>query len=154
GSPLFGSGTRLSGGGQRDSVSESAATRKSRGSSRVAPSKPLAPSLPLRFRMGASLFQDLRRALRTLAKSPGFTAAAIAVLALGIGANTAIFSVVNGVLLRRLPYPDPGRLVRIWHTPPQSGFPGMRTFAVAPANFLDWQSQSRSFDGMAIIRNT
>jgi predicted permease len=104
--------------------------------------------------MGSTLFQDLRRALRTLAKSPGFTAAVVAVLALGIGANTAIFSVVNGVLLQRLPYPDPGRLVRVWHTPPQSGFPGLRTFAVSPANFLDWQSQSRSFEGMAIIRFT
>ena len=101
--------------------------------------------------MGRFFVQDLRRGFRNLAKSPGFSAAAIVVLALGIGANTAIFSVVNGVLLQPLPYPDPGRLVRIWHTPPQSGFPGLRTFAVSPANFLDWEGQSQSFEKMAII---
>jgi len=100
------------------------------------------------------LLQDLRRAARVLVKSPGFSAAAVVVLALGIGANTAIFSVVKGVLLQSLPYPDPGRLMRIWHTPPQSGFPGRRTFAVSPANYLDWERQSRSFEAMALIRFT
>ena len=102
--------------------------------------------------MGRFLAQDLRRGFRNLAKSPGFAAAAIVVLALGIGANTAIFSVVNGVLLEPLPYPDPGRLVRVWHTPPQSSFPGLRTFGVSPANYLDWEREARSFEHMALFR--
>jgi predicted permease len=83
-------------------------------------------------------------------KSPGFAVVAILVLALGIGANTAIFSVVNGVLLRPLPFAEPDRLVRIWHTPPAKNFPGISRFSVSAANFVDWKNQSHSFDGMAM----
>ena len=86
-----------------------------------------------------TLFQNLRYTIRTLRKSPGFTAVAVVTLALGIGANTAIFSVVNSVLLRPLPYKDDGRLVVILnngHNP------------VAPANFIDWRSQNQSFSEM------
>jgi predicted permease len=86
-----------------------------------------------------TLLQNLRYTIRTLRKSPGFTAVAVVTLALGIGANTAIFSVVNSVLLRPLPYKDDGRLVVILnngHNP------------VAPANFIDWRSQSQSFSQM------
>ncbi|HEY6183604.1 MAG TPA: ABC transporter permease [Terriglobales bacterium] len=97
-----------------------------------------------------SLIQDIRFGSRMLLKAPGFTAVAVIVLALGIGANTAIFSVVNAVLLRPLPYPQPDRLVQIWHTPPQSSFPGITRFSVSPANYLDWANQSRSFEQMAI----
>jgi len=86
-----------------------------------------------------TLLQNLRYTIRKLRKSPGFTAVAVVTLALGIGANTAIFSVVNSVLLRPLPYKDDGRLVVILsngHNP------------VAPANFIDWRSQSQSFSQM------
>jgi putative ABC transport system permease protein len=99
-----------------------------------------------------TLVRDLRYGVRTLRRSPGFLLAAILILGLGVGMNSALFTVVNAVILRPLPFADAERIVRLWHTPPQSTFPGMRTFSLSPANFLDWQAQSHSFEALAIYR--
>jgi putative ABC transport system permease protein len=95
---------------------------------------------------------DVRHALRVFVRAPSFALAVVGVLALGIGANTAIFSIVNAVLLRPLPFDEPERLIRLYHTPPQTTFPGMATFSLSPANFLDWQRDGQSFDAMAAYR--
>src|SRR5271165_2471181 len=92
--------------------------------------------------------KDLRYSLRTLLKTPGFTIVALLVLALGIGANTAIFSVVNSVVLRPLPYPNADRLALIWETDLKDGI--QREGPSAP-NFLDWQEQSQSFEEMGLL---
>src|SRR6476620_2591793 len=99
-----------------------------------------------------TLVADLRYALRVLLRVPSLSLAVVAVLALGIGANTAIFSIVNTVLLRPLPFEDPDRLVRLFHEPPQNAFPGIHRFSVSPANFYDWKREAHVFDSMAIYR--
>jgi putative ABC transport system permease protein len=96
-----------------------------------------------------TLWQDLRYGARMLLKNPGFTLIAVITLALGIGANTAIFSVVNGVLLRPLPYADPDRLVQVWETRPREGD---YEFSASPPNFVDWRNQSQSYEQMAAYR--
>ncbi|MBI3665164.1 MAG: ABC transporter permease, partial [Acidobacteria bacterium] len=94
----------------------------------------------------AALLQDLRYALRLLAKNPGFTAVVALALGLGIGANTAIFSVVNTVLLRPLPFRDPEGLVMLWGKLPQQGLERMPS---SPADIADWRKESRSFESIA-----
>src|SRR5215212_956613 len=91
------------------------------------------------------MMADIRYAIRQLVYSPGFAATAILTLALGIGACTAIFSVVNGVLLRPLDYPHPEQVVAIRETM----VPQFPEFAVSPPNFADWQKQAKSFAYMA-----
>ena len=95
----------------------------------------------------SGLLQDLRYALRQLRKSPGFTAVAVITLALGIGANTAVFSVVDQVLLHPLPYPDSDRIVKVSQT-----FEGISTGDASPANYLDWVAQNQVFSQMAASR--
>jgi predicted permease len=96
-----------------------------------------------------NLFSDLKLGFRILLRNPGFSVTAILLLALGIGANTSIFSLVNAVLLRPLPYQDSSRIMQIWHVPPAKSFPGMSFFSVSPANYLDWRSMNHSFEDMA-----
>ena len=95
------------------------------------------------------VLQDLRYAVRQLRKSPAFTAVAVITLALGIGVNTAIFSVVNGVLLSSLPFPNASRIVSMFQDKPN--FP---KGSISYPNFLDWQRDNHSFEAMAAYRWT
>lgn len=95
----------------------------------------------------SDLLQDLKFGIRTLAQSRGFTTVALATLAIGIGGNTAIFSFVNGVLLKPLPYPDTDRIVRVMEKPPGGG-----TNGIATLNFLDWQRDNTVFEHLSAQR--
>ena len=90
------------------------------------------------------LWQDVRYALRTLGKTPGFTAVAVLTLALGIGVNTSMFSVIHATILGGLPYPDESRLVRVFRTSPQS-----QSWPHSVPNVLDYQAKNRVFENMA-----
>src|SRR5256885_8724495 len=110
--------------------------------------KLVAPGAQSKINLFGDLTHDIRYALRVLAKSPAFTTIAVIALALGIGANSAIFSVVNAVLLRPLPFKHPEQLVMVWENAAHLGFPRNTP---SPANFLDWQKQAQSFAGMAAM---
>ena len=99
-----------------------------------------------------SLLADVRYAVRVLVRTPAFALPVVVVLALGIGANTAIFSILNAVLLRPLPFQGQERIVRLFHVPPAATFPGIKRFSLSPANFYDWQRDARSFESMALYR--
>src|SRR5213082_3383368 len=107
---------------------------------------PVAMGTQAKSNVIGDLGQDLRYGLRILAKNRAFTAIAVLALALGIGANSAIFSVVNAILLRPLPYKNPEQLVMVWEEATHFGFPKNTP---SPANFLDWRRQSTVFTGMA-----
>jgi putative ABC transport system permease protein len=106
------------------------------------------PGESRRLNVLADFLQDVRYAARMLWKNPGFTAVAVIALALGIGANTEIFSVVNTVLLRPLPYTDPEQLVMVWEDASRQGYP---RDTPAAANFVDWRDQNSVFSGMAAM---
>jgi hypothetical protein len=94
-----------------------------------------------------TVFSDLRHAFRVMSRTPSFAIAVVGVLALGIGASTTIFSIVNAVLLRPLPFEEPERLVRIF-----TRTPGGRLFELSPGKFYDWQRDTQSFEGMAMYQ--
>jgi putative ABC transport system permease protein len=93
-----------------------------------------------------TFWQDVKYAARMLLKNPGFTIVGIVTLALGIGANTAIFSIINSVLLRPLPFAQPGQLVQLWET---EGAPG--NYPLTGPDYLDWQSQNQSMEAMSLF---
>src|SRR5262245_28252263 len=96
-----------------------------------------------------NLWQDLRFGARQLLSKPGFALVAVLSLALGIGANTAIFSLVDAVLIRPLPFQNPNALVMVWEDATRIGFPRNTP---APANYADWKAQNQVFEDMAAIR--
>src|SRR5438270_11968436 len=93
-----------------------------------------------------TLWQDIRYAVRMMGKNLGVTAIVVVVLALGIGANAAIFSVVNAALLRPLPYADPDKLVRL-----TENSPNVPQMSISYRNFLDWRQKNKVFSGMAAM---
>src|ERR1700719_2076710 len=95
-----------------------------------------------------TLIQDIRLAIRMLEKNRGFTVVVVLTLALGIGANTALFSIVNGVLLNPLPYPQPDQLVTLYESKPN-----FNTGSISYPNFLDWQKDNRTLSAMAVSRS-
>src|SRR5215472_13859633 len=96
--------------------------------------------------------QDLRFAIRWLRQSAGFSTVAVLTLGLGMGANTAIFTIMNSVVLKQLPFADPGQLVQIWEESkdPKDQGPGANQINVSGQNFVDWQAQNQTFSRMAL----
>src|SRR5579863_541015 len=103
----------------------------------------------LRFTSLANVARDLRHALRGLAANPGFTLVVAATLAIGIGANTAVFSVLDGVLIRPLPYPQPNNLVGVWHSAVMQGV-AIRSISLSAPMYLTYREQNRSFEQFGV----
>ncbi len=110
--------------------------------------KNIQPGRPFNMRL---FIQDFRYAIRALVKRPGYTASVVATLALAVGATTSVFSVVNGVLLRPLPIPNPQQVVRVWEVDQRPGFFDDKN-KVTVANYGDWQDENRVFDVMAAFQ--
>ena len=128
----------------------SAAAARGAGGRAALVGRALADTLPNALRAHLDVLrQDVRFSVRALRRSPGFAATAIAVAALGIGATTAAYSLLDRVLLRPLPFPEPERLVRIWE---DQSFRGYRELEVSPANYRDYKSMSRSFESMGAVQ--
>jgi putative ABC transport system permease protein len=147
----------LSGGSSEDEAREKALQelrtadllrRELRNVERRVSQDPIASGTRQKINLLADLGQDIRYGLRMLAKNPAFTAIAVIALALGIGANSAIFSVVDAVLLRPLPFKNSNQLVMLWENATHLGFP---RDTPSPANFFDWQKQATTFTGMAAM---
>ena len=134
--------------GALDELNESDLLRELRRVERRVVQEPVLLGHNRRSNVFAGIWQDLRYGARSLRKNPGFTFIALITLILGIGANTAIFSVVNAVLLRPLPYKDPEQLVWIWEVQAQQD-----RSQFSPAEFLDYQAQNQSFTALAAYRN-
>ena len=100
--------------------------------------------------MFRAIVADLRFGLRMILRSPGFTIVALLTMALGIGANTAMFSIVNGVIIKPLPYPEADRIVRLFESNLSQGW---ETFSIAPMNLWDWQERSQSFELVGPVRS-
>src|SRR5712691_4209806 len=100
-----------------------------------------------------ALIRDLRYAVRMLGRSPGYALTCVAVLALGIGANAAIFSVIHSVILKALPYPHAARLVFLWERLPHLTNPLSGRIQVARKNYLEWKRQNTVFSDMAAFRD-
>ncbi|HEV3409831.1 MAG TPA: ABC transporter permease, partial [Chthoniobacterales bacterium] len=115
---------------------------------RRVPQNPTPMGTNRKSNMFSDLGQDVRYGLRMFAKNPAFTFIAVLALALGIGANSAIFSVVNALLLRPLPFKNPDQLVVVWEEATHMGFPKNTP---SPANFLDWREQNTVFSGMSAM---
>jgi hypothetical protein len=118
-----------------------------RGERQVAP-EPIILGTNRRKNMLADFWQDLRYGARMLLKQPGFTLIAVLTLALGIGANTTMFSVINGLLLKPVPFPEAERLVLVWQS--RSNDPKSRNIVAAP-NYWDWERQNEVFERMALL---
>ena len=108
-------------------------------------------NVPEQLRSMTEFTRNVIFASRGLKKSPAFALSSLAILTLGIGANTAIFGIVNTILLNPLPFPDSGSIVTIFHVPPAKAFPGIKTFSVSAANYLDWRQQSTVFEALTVI---